>query len=88
MLLDMNGKRYETEGSKSDQIADSIIGGTMIASCVIGMVATAPVRIFGRGIEELVHDCGQMGGAISAAHKRRKAEREAKKAAAAVAAQQ
>jgi hypothetical protein len=81
MLLDMNGKRYETECSKSDQIADSIIGGTMIASCVIGMIATAPVRIFGRGIEEMVHDCGAMGSAISAAHKRHKAEREAKKAA-------
>ena len=66
-------------GSIEDGCAVAAIGTAVVAG-VAAWVATTPVRVFGNGILDTIHDAGVCGRAISAAHKERKAERAAKKA--------
>lgn len=51
--------------------------GVGLGTAIAAWIVTTPIRVFGRGISEMIHDCSEMGSAISAAHK---ASKEAKAA--------
>ena len=80
MKLFIKSDENEYKSTGIDAVSDCIVGGGAVVGAIAGALISAPVRVFGHGLAELVHDCTKMGGAISAAHK---ASKEAKAAAAA-----
>lgn len=60
-----------------DAVSADFSFGVGIGAALATWIVTTPIRVFGHGIGELVHDCCEAGSAISAA---RKASKEAKAA--------
>lgn len=84
MKISFNDRQVDLRcGSIEDGCAIAAVG-TAVVAALATWVATTPIRVFGNGIMDTVHDVGVAGKAISTAHKERKAERAAKKAAEAV----
>lgn len=79
MKIAFNDREIDLAGSIEDGCAVAAIGTAVVAG-VAAWVATTPIRVFGHGIMDTIHDAGVCGRVISAAHKERKAERAAKKA--------
>ena len=80
MKIAFNDRELDLKcGSIEDGCAVAALGTAIIAGCAT-WVATTPVRVFGNGIMDTIHDAGIAGRAISAAHKERKAARAVKKA--------
>ena len=58
--------------SVGDAFADGFVIGGAVAGAVTAAVVTVPVRVFGRGIKELVGHCADLGSAVKSARAAKK----------------